>query len=479
MRKYSRKIVIIKLSFISAAVLVAITGFIASADNYRARASVSGPVESHTNAPGEANCTACHSGNPVNSGGGNLTISGLPKNYLPGQQVPVTVTLNHFNGALFGFQATAIRNSGLGAGVFTHSTQAPVQLQTVSAQVDGNLRQYIMHTFEGAMPTMFNTKSWTFTWTAPATRIGKVSFYAAGNGADGGGTTSGDFIYTASNATFAGTPIANFDSDGKSDVSVFRPSTGVWYSLNSTNGGFQAAAFGTSGDVITPGDYDGDGKNDFSVFRPSTGIWYILRSSDGGFSATQWGANGDIPAVGDYDADNKYDLAVFRPSNGVWYIYHIGTGVIRIVGFGLNGDKPVQADFDADAKTDIAVWRPSDGVWYLLRSSAGFTAYGFGTNGDKPAQGDFDGDGRADAAVFRPSNGVWYVAKSSGGFQITQFGIATDRPSPGDFDGDGLTDIAVYRDGVWYVLNSSTGLPSIFSFGLAGDVPVPAGYIPQ
>ncbi len=59
---------------------------------------------------------------------------------------------------------------------------------------------------------------------------------------------------------------ADFDGDGKTDVSVFRPSEGNWY-LNRSTDGFVAYNFGISTDVLTPADYDGDGKADTSVFR--------------------------------------------------------------------------------------------------------------------------------------------------------------------------------------------------------------------
>src|SRR5262249_59953992 len=64
--------------------------------------------------------------------------------------------------------------------------------------VGGNLRQYIEHTFNGIQPTGSGEGSWVFTWTAPATSVGRVTFYAAGNAANGNGGTSGDFIYTTS-----------------------------------------------------------------------------------------------------------------------------------------------------------------------------------------------------------------------------------------------------------------------------------------
>ncbi|HZH33801.1 MAG TPA: Calx-beta domain-containing protein, partial [Pyrinomonadaceae bacterium] len=225
----------------------------------------------------------------------------------------------------------------------------------------------------------------------------------------------------------------DFDGDGKTDLAVFRPSTGGWFVQQSSNNVFRAEQFGNSSDTIAPGDYDGDGKTDIAVYRPSAGSWYVLRSFDNSFFAIQWGSASDKPVPADFDSDGKTDVAVYRSANGTWYRLNSSNNQFVAVNFGINEDKPVAADYDGDNYADIAVFRPSNGTWYLLQSTAGFNAVQWGTGTDQPAPGDFDGDGRADIAVFRPNNGHWYLTQSSSGQRFIHFGTDGDIPVPSGY----------------------------------------------
>ncbi len=273
----------------------------------------------------------------------------------------------------------------------------------------------------------------------------------------------------------------DFDGDGKTDISIFRPSAGEWYYIRSGNAVVNGARFGSSTDKPIPADYTGDGKTDLAFFRPASGQWFILRSEDSSFYAFPFGVSTDIPTAGDFDGDGKADQAVFRPSNGVWYINR-STGGTTIQQFGTNGDRPVVADYDGDGKSDIAIFRPSVGEWYYLRSSdSQVRGARFGASTDKTVQGDYTGDGKADFAFFRPSTGSWFVLRSEdSSFFASPFGISTDTPTIGDYDGDGKFDQAVFRpsNGVWYVNKSNGSGVTIQPFGASTDLPVPSYYLP-
>jgi uncharacterized delta-60 repeat protein len=260
----------------------------------------------------------------------------------------------------------------------------------------------------------------------------------------------------------------DFDGDGKSDVSVFRPADGNWYILQST-AGYTGVHFGIAADKLAPADYDGDGKTDIAVFRD--GAWY-LQQSTAGFLAYNFGQAGDIPQPADFNGDGKAELAVFRPSDGGWYKLDLNGYVFTAVSFGQNGDKPVVGDYDGDGKADPAVFR--SGSWYILASTQGYYGVSFGIATDKPVQADYDGDGKTDQAVVR--DGFWYLLRSSAGYTGFQWGNSTDLPVAADYDGDGKADVSVFRDGFWYLQQTAAGYTGV-SFGSTADKPVPNSFV--
>lgn len=271
----------------------------------------------------------------------------------------------------------------------------------------------------------------------------------------------------------------DFDGDNRADVSLFRPSDGVWYVSKST-GGYGTVGWGLNGDKPVSADYDGDGRSDSAVFR--NGVWWLLLSATNTMYGVGFGFAGDIPVPANFDSDSKADLAVFRPSTGEWFWTRSSDGAYTSARFGLAGDIPLPADYDGDGRVDLNVFRPSDSTWHRLNSTnLAYHVVQFGLQGDKPILGDFDGDSRTDIAVWRPSDSTWYMRRSSDlTYHVIPFGLSGDIPSAADFDGDGKTDITVYRpaDGTWHRLGSRDWQYSVEQWGLPGDIPVPSYYLP-
>lgn len=273
----------------------------------------------------------------------------------------------------------------------------------------------------------------------------------------------------------------DFDGDNKTDISIYRPSTGEWWVKKSSNSQWLSIQFGTSTDVIVPADYTGDGKDDFAVYRPSTGQWFIARSENFSFYAIQFGISTDKPVPADYDGDGKADIAVYRKSEGMWYIFQ-STGGIRYERFGIpdSDDNPVPADYDGDGKTDVAIQRAQQ--WWLLKSTQGLALIEFGGGGISPVVGDYTGDGKADMAYY--FNDLWHIRQSEDGFRFSiLFGAAAgQRLAAGDYDGDGKFDLALFLVGQnvdnWRIRLSSNSQTVTDTFGVFTDKSVPNAYTP-
>jgi len=148
-----------------------------------------------TGAPADGGiCTDCHGG-VANAGKGKLQVSLVDAaTWTPGQQLKLRVTLSDPNARRWGFNLTA--RSSADSGV-TAGTLAVVDNTLTQIRNAGNL-QFATHRAAGTRPGTTGSSTWEELWTPPAdAAAGEVTFYAAGNAANGNGSAdSGDSIYS-------------------------------------------------------------------------------------------------------------------------------------------------------------------------------------------------------------------------------------------------------------------------------------------
>jgi hypothetical protein len=150
-----------------------------------------------TGSPSEGTCnqSGCHNTYTINTGGGSVTITAPTMTgwqYVPGQTYAISVTVAKSGINLFGLGFEALTSAGANGGTLTAGTGTSLK----SATIAGNSRTSIVHALNGGATA--NTHTFTFNWKAPATNIGNITFYCAGNAANKNGSVSGDYIYTTS-----------------------------------------------------------------------------------------------------------------------------------------------------------------------------------------------------------------------------------------------------------------------------------------
>lgn len=156
----------------------------------------SGALGGYTGAPGESNCTSCHTGAGVNSGKyiKNIELFGdfHGGGYVPDSVYNVTVRYKQAGKTKIGFSVTALdaNNNTIGS-----MTDISSRTNRTTANVGGKTREYITHTTTGTSVSG-DSILWTFEWKAPSSNIGNADFYIALNVTNANGQNSGDSIYT-------------------------------------------------------------------------------------------------------------------------------------------------------------------------------------------------------------------------------------------------------------------------------------------
>lgn len=270
----------------------------------------------------------------------------------------------------------------------------------------------------------------------------------------------------------------DFNDDGRSDIAVYHPPSGLWYVRSLTGGAIiWGKQWGYNGTLPVPADYDGDGATDLGVYDPASGVWYIWSHQLQRIIAwnRSFGGAGFVPVPGDYDNDGSADLGIYELATGRWSARRVSDDSVIFENFqwGWKGDVrtwekpqtstviPVPYDFDRDGQTDIAVYyrgfSMADSVWYI-RGSTGkwwFPTPNWGSSGSIPAPGMYRNV--VDYNNYPAGVSIYKVKYSNAGdgtdgtfntpymFQFKLGLYPRTLPVPGhDFDGNGWDDHAVY-----------------------------------
>jgi hypothetical protein len=146
-------------------------------------------VGDHSGAPGETNCSGCHS-SPVNPDLPDLQfqLENNDSTYKFGKTYIVQISIRKTNHDKFGFVCTSLDSLNKAQGMFGVIDAANTR------KFSSGGRSYISHTPCGADSK--DSIRWSYKWTAPATNKGKIKIYMAILVANHDHGLAGDTTYT-------------------------------------------------------------------------------------------------------------------------------------------------------------------------------------------------------------------------------------------------------------------------------------------
>ena len=164
-----------------------------------------GPPPGVTGAPGDnpRACTQCHSDATLNSFTGSVSIilqSGPV--YIPGVKQRITVQVADPTQQRWGFELSARLDSspenGQAGRLMPIDNMTQVICEDNGPEPCTSGVTFIEHTSAGSRNGTKNGAAFQFDWAPPATDVGPITLYVAGNAANGNAASTGDHIYTSS-----------------------------------------------------------------------------------------------------------------------------------------------------------------------------------------------------------------------------------------------------------------------------------------
>jgi len=224
-------------------------------------AHAAGPDVGKSGVPGESTCNEaqCHVGTALNGGGGNVAIT-FPgaATYVPGVKQHLVITITDSVQRKWGFQLTArlSSNSKTQAGSFTSTDANTAVVCGATATDPGEVfldfgksqicptakpLSYAEHTSIGSDRIKVGSQTYELDFVPPATDVGSIVLYVAGNAANGNGNETGDHIYTK---TYTLTPATSGGGSTPAVTKVVSASgfggflsiaPGTWVEMTGTN----------------------------------------------------------------------------------------------------------------------------------------------------------------------------------------------------------------------------------------------------